>query len=208
VHISSYLKAPSRIKSEKWRLINKKLEKGFVEIEQDDFIRLIEEFLRERLVEKIQIDDEIKKLIEPSLKVIEPVVFEEKKKAGQLKFDKTDTSCFPPCMKKILEDLKSGVNIPHTARFAVTSFLLNAGLDVEEVITLFRSAPDFNEERTRYQVEHIAGAKGTEYDCPACDTMRTYHNCVKNCDTYHPLSLYENCMRNRSHTVKSYKPAE
>jgi DNA primase large subunit len=160
--------------------------------------------LKERLGEKLNVDDEIRNLIQPSLKNIEPVVLEEKKKAGKIKFEKTDISCFPPCMLKILEDLKSGVNVPHTARFAITSFLLNVGFDVEEIIAMFSSAPDFNEEMTRYQVEHIAGSKGTEYDCPACDTMRTYHNCVKDCKTYHPISFYEKCMRGK-HRMKSYK---
>jgi len=195
VHVSSYLRASSRIKSEKWRLINQDLIKGYVELTESDYIRVIEEFLRDRLVEKIEIDDEVKKILEPYLKEIEPIIFSEKEKIGKVKFDKIETECFPPCMKKILSDLKAGINLPHTARFAITSFLINIGLDVDDVMALFRSAPDFREDLTRYQVEHIAGAKGTEYDCPACDTMRTYHNCYVECKTYHPLSKYEECMR-------------
>jgi len=197
VHVSSYLKAPSKLKSEKWRLINRKLENGYIELTRDEFIRLIEEYIKERLGEKLNVDEEIKNLVQQSIKNIEPVILEEKKKAGKIRFEKTEVSCFPPCMLKILEDLKSGVNVPHTARFAITSFLLNIGLDVEEIVSMFSSAPDFNEEMTRYQVEHIAGAKGTEYDCPACDTMKTYHNCIKDCKTYHPIAYYEKCMRSR-----------
>ncbi|HID42676.1 MAG TPA: hypothetical protein EYP30_02700 [Archaeoglobaceae archaeon] len=204
VHISSYLKAPSKLKSEKWRLVNRKLLNGYIELTRDEFIRLIEEYIKDRLGERLNVDDEIKDLVKPYLKNIEPVVFEEKKKAGKIKFERTEVSCFPPCMIKILEDLKSGVNVPHTARFAITSFLLNVGLDVEEIISMFSTAPDFDEEKTRYQVEHIAGAKGTEYDCPACDTMRTYHNCIKDCKTYHPVSYYEDCMR-REQRMKPYK---
>lgn len=197
VHVSSYLKAPSKIKDERWRLLNRELIDGYVEISTKEFIRLVEEYLKERLEEKLTVTKEIKELLDPYLKDIIPVVEAEKKKAGRIKFKKTDWECFPPCMSQILEDLQSGVNIPHTARFAITSFLLNINLDVEQIISLFSSAPDFDEEKTRYQVEHIAGDKGTEYDCPACDTMKTYHNCYANCNTYHPLSYYEQCIRNK-----------
>jgi DNA primase large subunit len=198
VHVTSYLKASSRIKTEKWRLVNKDLSNGYVEITVKDYIRLIEEFLRERLAEKLNVSDEVKKAIEPYLRRIRPIIAKERK-VGGIKFERADMSCFPPCMVKILTDLKNGVNVPHTARFAITSFLLNVGLGVEEVISLFRSAPDFSEEKTRYQVEHIAGAKGTEYDCPACDTMKTYNNCYADCKTYHPISYYERCMRQRTY---------
>ncbi|MFO7966743.1 MAG: DNA primase large subunit PriL [Archaeoglobaceae archaeon] len=197
VHVSSYLKAPSKLKDENWRLLNQELLNGYVEISTKRFIRLVEEYLKERLEKKLNVNDEIKELLEPYLKEIIPLVEAEKKKAGRIKFKKTDWECFPPCMSRILQDLQSGVNISHTARFAITSFLLNINLDVEQIISLFSSAPDFNEEKTRYQVEHIAGDKGTEYACPACDTMKTYHNCYAHCNTYHPLSYYEYCMRRK-----------
>ncbi|GEM_PF-250529 len=210
VHVSAYLKGASRIKAESWRLVNRKLKDGYVELTRKDFIRLIEEYLRERLEEKLEVGSEIKKMLEPYLVDLEALAVKEKKKFSDVRFEEVDSSCFPPCMKKILSDLQSGVNVPHSARFAITAFLLNIGLNVEEVLDLFRSAPDFDEEKTRYQVEHIAGAKGTEYDCPACDTMRTYHNCYadESCNkTYHPIAYYEWCMRRKlRQTAKTYKP--
>jgi DNA primase large subunit len=91
-----------------------------------------------------------------------------------------DPSSFPPCIAAILSNLRDGVNVPHTARFAVTAFLLNIGLTEDEIIEIYKNAPDFDEERTRYQVEHIAGNKGNvRYTAPSCDTMRTYGNCIK-----------------------------
>jgi DNA primase large subunit len=79
-------------------------------------------------------------------------------------------------------------------RFALTSFLLNIGMNVEGIIGLFRVSPDFDEERTRYQVMHIQGATGTVYKSPSCDTMVTYGNCVGKehlCERIsHPLGYY------------------
>jgi DNA primase large subunit len=107
-----------------------------------------------------------------------------------------DPSSFPPCIAAILSNLRDGVNVPHTARFAVTAFLLNIGLTEDEIIEIYKNSPDFDEERTRYQVEHIAGDKGNvRYTAPSCDTMRTYGNCINSDDVcekiMHPLSYYK-----------------
>ncbi len=68
-------------------------------------------------------------------------------------------------------------------------------------------APDFREDLTRYQVEHITGAGGTEYTSPSCKTMITYGNCYgkdKFCEfVSHPLTYYR---RSASHRAKLQPP--
>ena len=95
----------------------------------------------------------------------------------------------PPCMTAILEALKRGENLPHTARFAIATYLLKRGWDVEQIVELFRNAPDFNEKITRYQVQHIAGRAGgrKEYNVPSCKTMKEWGLCVANCGIKSPL---------------------
>jgi len=95
----------------------------------------------------------------------------------------------PPCMRAILDALKRGENLPHTARFAITTYLLKRGWDVEQIVDLFRNAPDFNEKITRYQVQHIAGRAGgrKEYAVPSCKTMREWGLCITNCGIKNPL---------------------
>jgi DNA primase large subunit len=106
------------------------------------------------------------------------------------------TAAFPPCMKQLYDKAKSGRSISHISRFALTSFLINIGMSVEEVINLFRSSSDFNERLTRYQVEHIAGERGsrTKYLPPKCSVLRTHGVCVNSNETckkvIHPLSYY------------------
>ena len=205
VHITSYIKASSKIKADEWRLVNRFIKKGYVVLDKERFVRVLEEFLKDRLLEKFEIDSSTKKFIEPYIKEIENVLAKEKARFEKIEFDKVDFNCLPPCMKNILSDLRKGLNVPHTARFAITSFLLNIGLNVEQIIDLFKSAPDFDEEKTRYQVEHIAGSKGTEYECPACDTMKTYQNCYENetCKgVKHPISYYKRCMRKTGTKLK------
>ncbi|MDI9643586.1 MAG: DNA primase regulatory subunit PriL [Archaeoglobaceae archaeon] len=196
-HVSSYVKASSRIRSDEWRLVNRKIVGGFVKTERVEVVRIIEEFLRARIFEKVSFYSEI---LEPHLKELRNVAMKEKK--FEVELGEVNLECLPPCMVEILSELQRGMNVPHTARFALTSFLLNIGMSVEEVLGLFRSSPDFDEEKSSYQIEHIAGlkGKGAEYSPPACETMRTYHNCVANCGVSHPLSYYQNCKKKKKST--------
>mgnify|MGYP000284504932 CR=1 FL=1 len=94
----------------------------------------------------------------------------------------------PPCMEAILEALKNGENLPHTARFAITTYLLWRGWDVDQIVDLFRTAPDFNEKITRYQVQHIAGQTGgrKQYAVPSCRTMSAWGLCPAKCGVKSP----------------------
>ena len=58
-----------------------------------------------------------------------------------------------------------------------SAFLLQINMIAEDVVSILNTCPDYDAERTRYQVEHIAGASGTCYKPPACATMTTYGNC-------------------------------
>lgn len=210
LHVADYLKAACRIRSREWKLVNRSLERGYVELSRESFLRVIEEFLRIRLAERIEMppsvtSDELNQHL-AELTPISEANFE-------IELGEFDAGCMPPCMKKILSDLQAGLNVPHSARFAITSFLLNIGLGVDEVVALFSSAPDFDMEKTRYQVEHIAGSRGTEYRAPACDTMQSYHNCYRNesCrGINHPINYYRRCKQRKrqSDGVKEEKRVE
>jgi DNA primase large subunit len=83
-------------------------------------------------------------------------------------------------------------------RFALVSFLNSLRLDTNNILKLFSSAPDFEEEKTRYQIEHITGDKSsTSYTPPGCDKMRTYGICsIEEIDEIckkkrHPLNYYK-----------------
>ncbi|MCS7118838.1 MAG: DNA primase regulatory subunit PriL [Archaeoglobaceae archaeon] len=196
VYITSYLKASSRIKDDDWRLVNRFFIDGYVKTNRSQVVRIMKEFLRIRLFEK---KNSFLSVLEPHLKEIESFVIKEKEKKVDLSFGDVDTNCFPPCMVEIISEIRKGMNVPHTARFALTSFLLNIGMKIDDIINIFSTAPDFDEEKSRYQIEHIAGmrGKGAEYTSPSCDTMRTYYNCIANCNVKHPLIFYRNCKKRK-----------
>ncbi len=105
-------------------------------------------------------------------------------------------AAMPPCMKNLLGLLQSSKHISHMGRFAMAAFLLNIGTSEEELLKMFKSFTDFEERLARYQVEHIAGKRGSrrKYTAPNCSTMRTHGLCVNPdelcANIIHPLSYY------------------
>jgi DNA primase large subunit len=105
-------------------------------------------------------------------------------------------SAFPPCIVALYEDAAKGRHLSHVGRFTLTSFLVSIGMPSEKVNELFKSFSDYNERLTRYQIEHIAGERGsrTRYTPPQCATLQTHGVCV-NRDALcrwvrHPLAYY------------------
>jgi hypothetical protein len=72
-------------------------------------------------------------------------------------------------IEKMLEQVAVNANLAHSARFALTSLLLYIDMSVDQVVGLFNNSPDFDQEKIRYQVEHIAGSSGTKKTAILCD---------------------------------------
>ncbi len=120
---------------------------------------------------------------------------------GKRTFDlgSVNEKLFPPCIKEYLSEMKDGTNLTHLARFTLTSFLHKVGMDNDGIMELFRTAPDFNERVTQYQVDHVSGEiSGTEYSPPKCAVLRSNHICYRGDDKLcqqewlrHPLQYYQ-----------------
>ena len=204
LHFTDYLRYAAGFRDMDWKLINQTIIGGKVYITKGMCARLIEEAVRGRIQAGLA-----GKVPGPIATALEPHLVEIRKALDELKAERNIAAdgpvvadAFPPCMKALLADLQKGVNLPHTARFALTSFLANIGLDKEQIMELYRMAPDFREDLTRYQVEHITGGSGTEYTAPSCKTMMTYGNCSgKNpyCEwVTHPLSYYRKALARKA----------
>ena len=90
-----------------------------------------------------------------------------------------DESRYPPCMAALIMALAGGANLTHMGRFALTAFLHTIGLSITQIVEVYQRSPDFDIEKTLYQVEHISGRSGTEYTPPSCATMETNGLCVR-----------------------------
>ncbi len=196
IHFSEYIRAAHRMRSPKWKLVNRDLDDGYLTITREELMRLMEEMVRDRVMKSLplEVDTTIcKRLAEYTAPIKSEL--EVLKARQKVDLGKIEEGAFPPCIKGMLSQVARGANLAHSARFALTSFLLQVNMPVEGVIGLFNTSPDFDEERTRYQVEHIAGASGTNYKPPSCATMTTYGNCPGEDELCkrirHPLSYYE-----------------
>lgn len=206
VHFKDYVYAQPEFTG-RWKLVNRPLSAGYVSVSWRDFARLLQTGARKytaRLVESVDVDPS--SVPERLYTVVEELsqawarIRNEVFAHAQASYRKGDTSAFPPCIAKLLGDLKSGKNLPHSARFALASFLLNVGFSVEEVLEVFKLSPDFREDLARYQVEHIAGLRGsrTKYTPYKCDNMRSLGLCTWSCEgVKHPLQFFYRALRGK-----------
>ena len=210
LNFTDFLKNATNLHSKKWKLVNRLVLNGEVYLTKAEASRLLEEEVRRHIEKKLDIKvgslpDTITKHVERSRQL-----FSERK--SKIKMEELPKDmvipAFPPCIKRLYDTIASGRNISHIGRFALTSFLTNTGMTTEDVINLFRTLPDFNERLTRYQVEHIAGRRGsrTKYIPPRCDTLQTHgvcHDKDELCrEIRHPLAYYRRKLR----TVEKREP--
>jgi DNA primase large subunit len=195
VHFTNYLAAAAGFHEREWKLVNKRLNNGFVLLRKTETTRVIR-----AAIEKLLVSD-IKKVppdFPPNIqKIFEEIEVVVRKRADRLKQEiegEIVPEAFPPCMQALLSDMKQGKPLSHIARFAITAFLLNVGMEVDSVVELFMQAPDFREDLARYQIEHIAGKRGsTAYTPPSCAYMISVRLCVdpdKAGTRRHPLNYY------------------
>jgi len=199
IFFKDYLRnAPTRYKE--WKMVNRDLGGGFVTITQKDLARVLLEALRERINDELasrDCDRMVYDAFATDIQRFQNTLSLQKKKIDAAPVGKLSIEKLPPCMKDILSAIQSGENVPHMGRFALVAFLSSLKLNTNDILKIFSTAPDYLEDKTRYQVEHITGASSaTEYKCPGCDKMRTYGICpVEKMDDLckkvrHPLTYY------------------
>ncbi len=197
MHFTDYISLASTLKASEWKLVNRKLDHGYVKVSKDEFARLLQEGIKNRIEGSlpVSVPEDIQHACEPYLEEIKTALHERKSTFGDgTEFGTVESGLFPPCVIYAVSQTQAGVNLAHSMRFAMTSFLLTVGMSVDDIMNLFTTSPDFDEEKARYQVEHIAGASGTSYKPPSCATMKTYGNCYapdEHCKKVkHPLGYY------------------
>jgi len=199
IYFTDYLKnAPTW--SEKWKLVNMPLKNGWVELKKVELARLIQENLRSRLYNELldlRPPASIKKVFGDDVIRIKNLM-QRKEMERKVEIGKASISKFPPCMRQLLAAAQSGVNIPHVGRFALVTFLHSIGMETDEILRLFSKSPDYNEERSRYQIEHITGKiSGTEYKTPGCSSIKTWGLC--------PVEKMDDVCRKVSHPLTYYR---
>jgi DNA primase large subunit len=194
-----YLRVAAGFHEAKWKLVNRMMEAGYISITGIEAARLIQVEVEKWVSERVAIPSSfhLPETLQKRLDEIRKVFEENRSKLGGSSLPKEVVNeAFPPCINYCLEGLLAGRRASHMERFALTSFLVNIGMPIDQMVNFYTDVTDFDESLTRYQIEHIAGLKGnkTKYTPPTCSTLRT-HGVCRNPDSIcksivHPLSYY------------------
>lgn len=181
IPVSDYLLHSINFHEREWKLINRKVDAGFVYLTSHETVRLVRKELGNYISSKIN-NAKTPEMI--------PGFEEQVKKLSSLakKFSTytVTTTEYPPCIKHAIEVLEKGENLPHSGRFMLATYLLTKGQSVEQIAPLFKNAPDYNEKVTLYQLNHLSGGSGSaiQYSCPSCEKLKTQNLCfaIPECD--------------------------
>jgi len=198
VGFTFYLKNAAHMHGTEWKLVNQIISRGMVYLNKDKVARLLQEEIKKRVEKRLDVPD-LKNLPEEVNIIANKLTELAKGIIGQEieEIPKTVVQgAFPPCINALFEDASKSHHLSHIGRFTLTSFLINIGMSPEAVNEVYKAFSDYNERLTKYQIEHIAGERGsaTRYIPPQCSVLQT-HGVCKNRDElcrriYHPLAYY------------------
>jgi DNA primase large subunit len=199
IGFSIYLKNSAHMHGSEWKLINQIMDKGTVYFNRDKCIRLLQEEIKRRVEKRLDVSEiknlpeEITTIAEELMKLAQEIMGQEIEEMPKVVIQ----AAFPPCINALYADAAQSHHLSHIGRFTLTSFLVNIGMTPEGLNDMYKTFSDYNERLTRYQIEHIAGERGsgTKYTCPQCSVLQT-HGVCKNRDAlcgsiYHPLKYYQ-----------------
>jgi DNA primase large subunit len=190
------LSTSSSLRSPKWRLVNREVRDGYVKASSAEFARLLQEKIRMKILNELPLDvpDYVVEGIEDYLAQIRQALA-QRRRGEEIVAKGLKAEWLPPCMKSLIQRARDGENLPHSARFALASFLNKLNMPEEKILDLLSSSPDFDETMARYQVEHITGKiSATVYSPPSCPTMKSESLCIDPDElcagVKHPLTYY------------------
>jgi DNA primase large subunit len=208
IPIMEYLKRSVKFHELEWKLVNRVVDKGYVFLNTHDLIRLIRQEIDNMILDRLR-NLVVSKLPENLEKIVEYIVKTSPSHSSHNYQIHVSPDKYPPCVKKAIELIKNGENLPHYGRFLLTTYLVNIGHSTEDIISIYPKSPDFNERITRYQVEHISGLRGgrVKYRCPSCRTLITHSFCFKTkecANIKNPLMFGRPKYRSKKSSVKKW----
>jgi DNA primase large subunit len=182
IHFADYLRINRELTGPEWRLVNRTLTGGFVYLTEAETIRLFRQKVYIMLsstenVPKVKIKSLPPKLTEAAEDIVKELVKLRSSYAYE-EIASAPSDDWPPCMMAIRARIAEA---SHRELFTITAYMINKGYSMEQILALIAQRPDFNERVARYQVEHIAGLRGsgTKYRPPSCKTMKTLGLCIE-----------------------------
>lgn len=179
IRVDDYLDHAIAFQEREWNLINRTVNKGYVYLDGYEIVRLFRNEIYLLIIERVKkmnldIIPKVVLSISKSIKTRWEEMYPSLKVANL-------RSVTPPCIEHIFEMIKKGENLPHPARVLLGTFLIYTNKSFDEMMDLFKRLPDYNEQITRYQLEHLAGKRGNSkrYYVPSCEKVKINNLCFE-----------------------------
>jgi len=173
MHFTEYLRLARRLTTEpRFKLVNRLVDKGLVSLTRPELIRLVREKLYEIFAEQ--------KNPPPSWSPSEAGAIREalNRRASKI-IAPAPSGEWPPCMVAARNRVSE---LGHFGLFALAAYMANRRYSIDEIVEVFKPRSDFDQRIAKYQVEHIAGQRGSrvKYRPPSCQSMKTHGLCIDN----------------------------
>lgn len=204
IYFYDYIKYSINFRDVSWKLINQNIEKGYVIIDIKNYYRFLQEVIFHKIEKSFsfKIPNHLKVICIQQTKNINDYYNNYLNNNENISIYNNiniiDIKKFPNCISNAILQINNGINISHSMRFALVTFLYSIGMKKEDILKFFFSSPDFNIDQVKYQINHIIDRN---YKCPSCSTMRTYGNCNNICQINSinstPIIVYYNKVKNK-----------
>jgi DNA primase large subunit len=184
VHFAKFLETSTRGRlhhDSKWKLINRIMNNGLVQVSPRELARLLQEDVKNQIEKSAK--QELGKVPEQIQHDIDELKADFLKRKPQfeevIQVIKAQESDYPPCITALMKRTSEGQHLSHVERFTLVTYLLHQGISVDTIVKMFSNVPDFKEDKTRYQVEHLSGVRmGKEPYMPYnCSSLQTHNVC-------------------------------
>jgi DNA primase large subunit len=163
---------------------------GNIYFEEQEFYEFLSLVLKKKILKTIVTSKELKDVGIPE-DFYEAANYIKKKIMSSTSYQTnsfkiTNKEEFPPCFKKLYDELLFGHKLSHIANFNLAVFLYNVGFTKEQILDVFKNATNFDEKIAGYQISKIFEKK---YSVANCQTLLSNGLCVNDCKVAHPLQL-------------------
>ncbi|OIQ06149.1 MAG: hypothetical protein AUK59_00980 [Candidatus Altarchaeum sp. CG2_30_32_3053] len=172
IYFADYLFYTKNLKDGKLDLINRRMNNGLVEVNENELITIARDILERKYAMTLNLSGvnlpeiivEKAKLLKNEIKKIEGEISPK----ISVRF-KTNQE-MPPSIARIIQKIENKENTNHNERFVLASFLLNKEIPVEEIKKIFAHSSNYDEKKTSYYLDYLSKRK---YTCPSYTTMKS-----------------------------------
>jgi len=180
VPMVDFIELCPKISGSYWRLVNRATKDGWVrmdagvgETSRQRTARLLKERVRQSMTAQCsermsKMDDAFAGLFADPVDRILGLLSERVK--ADMPMSAAVREDWPPCFESAVAELSQGINVNHTGRVFLAAMSRAMGHTPEITSSFFASAPDYNQETTTYQVNHIYERQYTPHGCQGLKT--------------------------------------